>query len=38
MKRKCPAARRLPRLPLKIADGTLVVAGAFVGRVGADTN
>ena len=33
-----PATRRLPRLPLKIADGTLVVAGAFVGRVGADVN
>ena len=31
-----PATRRLPRLPLKIADGTLVVAGAFVGRVGSD--
>ena len=31
-----PATRRLPRLPLKIADGMLVVAGAFVGRVGID--
>ena len=31
-----PATRRLPRLPLKIADGALVVAGAFVGRVGID--
>ena len=31
-----PATRRLPRLPLNIADGTLVVAGAFVGRVGID--
>ena len=31
-----PATRRLPRLPLKIADGTLVVAGAFIGRVGID--
>ena len=31
-----PATRRLPRLPLKIADGVLVVAGAFVGRVGSD--
>ena len=31
-----PATRRLPRLPLKITDGTLVVAGAFVGRVGID--
>jgi len=31
-----PATRRLPRLPLKIADGTLLVAGAFVGRVGID--
>src|SRR5215470_17877093 len=31
-----PATRRLPRLPLKIAEGALVVAGAFVGRVGID--
>ena len=31
-----PATRRLPRLPLKIEDGALVVAGTFVGRVGAD--
>lgn len=31
-----PATRRLPRLPLKVADGALVVAGAFVGRVGSD--
>lgn len=31
-----PATRRLPRLPVKIADDMLVVAGAFVGRVGID--
>ena len=31
-----PATRRLPRLPVKVADGTLLVAGAFVGRVGSD--
>ena len=31
-----PATRRLPRLPVKVADGALVVAGAFVGRVGID--
>jgi rieske iron-sulfur protein len=31
-----PATRRLPRLPLKIEEGSLVVAGTFVGRVGAD--
>ena len=31
-----PATRRLPRLPLKIEEGALVVAGTFVGRVGAD--
>lgn len=31
-----PATRRLPRLPLKVEDGALVVAGAFVGRVGSD--
>ena len=31
-----PATRRLPRLPLKIADGTFVVAGGFIGRVGID--
>lgn len=31
-----PATRRLPRLPVKVADGALVVAGAFVGRVGSD--
>ena len=31
-----PATRRLPRLPLKADDGTLVVAGAFIGRVGGD--
>lgn len=33
-----PASRRLPRLPLKIADGALVVAAVFVGRVGSDVN
>lgn len=31
-----PATRRLPRLPVKIEDGALVVAGTFIGRVGAD--
>jgi Rieske Fe-S protein len=31
-----PATRRLPRLPLKVEGDTLVVAGAFVGRVGMD--
>lgn len=31
-----PATRRLPRLPLKVEGDTLVVAGAFVGRVGID--
>ncbi len=31
-----PATRRQPRLPLKIEGGALVVAGAFVGRVGSD--
>jgi rieske iron-sulfur protein len=29
-----PAPRRLPALPLKIVDGTLVVADGFVGRPG----
>lgn len=29
-----PAPRPLPRLPIKIADGALQVAGPFVGRVG----
>ena len=29
-----PAPRRLPALPLKVADGVLVVASAFVGRPG----
>jgi rieske iron-sulfur protein len=29
-----PAPRRLPALPLKIVDGTPVVAGGFVGRPG----
>ena len=33
-----PAPRRLPALPIKIADGHLVVAGAFTGRVGATSN
>lgn len=31
-----PATRRLPRLPLKTEDGMLIVAGAFIGRVGGD--
>jgi Rieske Fe-S protein len=31
-----PATRRLPRLPLKVEGDALVVAGAFVGRVGMD--
>jgi Rieske Fe-S protein len=31
-----PATRRLPRLPLKVEGETLVAAGAFVGRIGAD--
>ena len=30
-----PAPRRLPALPLAIADGSLTVAAAFVGKVGA---
>jgi rieske iron-sulfur protein len=30
-----PAPRRLAALPLAIVDGTLVVAGSFVGKVGA---
>jgi rieske iron-sulfur protein len=29
-----PATRRLPALPLKIADGFVTVAGAFTARVG----
>jgi Rieske Fe-S protein len=29
-----PAPRSLPALPLKVTDGTLVVAGAFTARVG----
>lgn len=29
-----PAPRALPALPLKIADGSLLVAGPFIGRVG----
>ena len=29
-----PAPRRLAALPLKVADGVLVAAGGFVGRVG----
>ncbi len=29
-----PARRRLPTLPLKIADGILMVAGGFLTRVG----
>ena len=33
-----PATRRLPALPLAMADGSLVVAAAFVGKVGAQTS
>ena len=29
-----PAPRRLPMLPVRIADGMLIVAGGFVGTVG----
>jgi rieske iron-sulfur protein len=29
-----PAPRRLPTLPLKIANGILMAAGGFIGRVG----
>ena len=29
-----PASRRLPALPVKVADGLPVVAGAFIGRPG----
>jgi rieske iron-sulfur protein len=29
-----PAPRRLPTLPIKVADGVVNVAGAFSGRVG----
>jgi Rieske Fe-S protein len=29
-----PATRRLPALPLKVADGFIVVAGAFTARAG----
>lgn len=32
-----PAPRRLPALPLAADDGTLTVAAAFVGKVGAQT-
>ncbi len=32
-----PAPRRLPALPLAMDDGTLTVAAAFVGKVGAQT-
>jgi rieske iron-sulfur protein len=32
-----PAPRRLPALPLKVADGLPVVAGAFTGRPGFET-
>jgi Rieske Fe-S protein len=31
-----PASRALPLLPLQLADGKLIVAGPFSGRVGAD--
>jgi rieske iron-sulfur protein len=30
-----PAPRRLPALPLAIADGSLTITGTFVGKVGA---
>jgi len=30
-----PAPRRLPALPVKIADGALTVAAGFIGKVGA---
>jgi Rieske Fe-S protein len=30
-----PAPRRLAALPLAIVDGALVVAGTFIGKVGA---
>ncbi len=33
-----PANRRLPALPLKIADGFVVVAGGFTARVGVISN
>lgn len=33
-----PATRRLPALPLKIADGLVVVAGVFSARVGVISN
>jgi hypothetical protein len=29
-----PAPRRLPALPLRIADGLPIVAGVFIGRPG----
>jgi Rieske Fe-S protein len=32
-----PAPRELPALPLKVADGKLVVAGPFTARVGFET-
>ena len=32
-----PAPRRLPRLPVKIADGVLMADGAFMGRPGFQT-
>jgi rieske iron-sulfur protein len=32
-----PASRRLPRLPVKVADGVLTVGGAFMGRPGFQT-
>ena len=33
-----PAPRRLPALPLKVADGLVVVAGTFTARVGVISN
>ena len=33
-----PAPRRLPVLPLRVADGILIAAGGFVGTVGGQTH
>ena len=30
-----PAPRRLPALPVAIADGSLTIAAGFIGKVGA---
>jgi Rieske Fe-S protein len=29
-----PAPRRLPRLPVKVVEGVIVVGGSFTGRPG----